>query len=247
MIHETASWDRKTRVAHSILRLIYKLQRKRVIHFLHIGKTGGTAIKYALKSFPTSSDNVIYIHSHKFSLLSVPKGEKCFFFLRDPIQRYISGFYSRLRQGKPRYFYPWSEAERVAFEEFKTPDQLAIALSSKDDEEQQRARNAMNSIKHVNHHYSKWLISMDYFDERLPDIFFVGFQETLGNDFEDLKIKLGLPSEAVLPTDEVNSHKTPENLDKSISTDAENNLREWYKEDYLFLDHCKQHMIKGLP
>ena len=136
---------------------IQKIKRKKQVHFLHLGKTGGTAIKYAIKQC-TEADSpyVINLHSHKFKLSDVPHGESVFFFIRNPISRFISGFYSRQRQGQPRYFFPWSPDEKISFENFSTPNQLAIALSSSNIEEKKQAIVAMKSIKHVNDSYWKW-------------------------------------------------------------------------------------------
>ena len=44
---------------------------------------------------------------------------------------------------------------------------------------------------------------------RLADIFFLGFQEQMAEDFEILKVKLGIPEHAVLPTDDVDAHRNP--------------------------------------
>ena len=94
------------------VRVIHKLQGQQVVHFLHIGKTGGTAVKYALKRNLVNKEYMIYLHGHEFKLRDVQKGAKAFFFLRDPVDRFVSGFYSRRRQGQPRIFSPWSQARR---------------------------------------------------------------------------------------------------------------------------------------
>ena len=51
----------------------------------------------------------------------------------------------------------------------------------------------MRSIGHLSALYSFWLGDEDAFRSRLPDLFFIGFQERLDDDFELLKQKLGLP------------------------------------------------------
>ncbi len=68
------------------------------IHFIHIGKTGGTAVKYALQDYNATVLGCRYeiiLHNHNFKLKDIPIGEKFFFFVREPIDRFISGFYSR--------------------------------------------------------------------------------------------------------------------------------------------------------
>ncbi len=91
-------------------------------HFLHIGKTGGSAVKSALMPYREASIYDIEFHGHNFPISSVPEGEKFFFFLRNPLTRFSSGFYSRKRKGLPRYNLEWSRLERVIFEKFNSPN-----------------------------------------------------------------------------------------------------------------------------
>ena len=109
----------------------------RPVHFLHVGKTGGTAFKHAVRAAPPPlSRYVIHLHPHRVVLRDVPEGERFPFFLRDPVTRFVSGFHSRQREGRPRYRTRWSPEERKAFERFPTPD--ALALSADDGEEDYR-------------------------------------------------------------------------------------------------------------
>src|SRR5438309_7646179 len=163
------------------------------VHFLHVGKTGGTAIKYALREFTEAGDYMLKLHDHDFTLLNVPDGDKVIFFVRDPIARFISGFYSRQRQGQPRYHVPWTAAEKAAFARFATPSELASALSCERDEQRNAATYAMKNIGHVKSSLWDWLGSEAYFQTRRDAILLVGFQERLNEDFQILKEKLGLP------------------------------------------------------
>ncbi|WP_345005071.1 hypothetical protein [Snuella lapsa] len=95
------------------------------IHFIHIGKTGGTAIKYALEPYSFTKKHQIVLNKHNLGLMDVPKGEKVFFCVRGPILRFINAFYSRLRLGRPRYYAPWINEETVVFKNFETPNELA--------------------------------------------------------------------------------------------------------------------------
>ena len=95
--------------------------RTPVVHFLHISKTGGTAVKHALHDSLALTRCALLLHGHRVKLMDVPDGEKAAFFLRDPVSRFCSGFYSRKRQGRPRFDFPWSPAEELAFGRFSTP------------------------------------------------------------------------------------------------------------------------------
>ena len=217
----------------------------RVLHFLHIGKTGGTAVKDALRPHVQSGNYFIVLHSHETALKDLPVGERAIFFLRDPITRFVSGFNSRLRQGQPRYLVPWKPAEKIIFERFTTPNSLATALSSVNSEERAAAENAMRGIQHVRDHYSRWFGSETEFVTRAMDVFFIGFQETLTKDFEVLKSKLELPAEAVLPSGEVAAHKTPEKFDKRLDPVAVENLTRWYADDIRFYQLAQKLVVEN--
>ena len=220
-----------------------RIFRKKPVHLLHIGKTGGTAVRFALKDHLNTGRYIIVLHGHDTTFRDIPVGERTVFFLRDPIKRFISGFHSRQRQGQPRYFSPWTEGEKPAFEHFKTPEQLARSLSSSDEDEKSRAVEAMNSIIHVNTIYWDWFENKEYCKSRIRDIFFVGFQERLNQDFETLRGKLALPNVINLPTDDRKAHKNPISLDTTLSEQAIRNLKHWYSGDYDFIDFCNAEIL----
>jgi hypothetical protein len=208
------------------------------IHFLHIGKTGGTAIAEALS--PVAERFGIMLHAHDTKLSDIPHGHRVFFFVRHPISRFVSGFFSRLRHGAPRYNYEWSEAEKKAFDRFQKANDLAEALSAVDPETLVHAREAMRGIQHVNSHYSDWFSGEQELVDRLSSIILVGLQESLCADFEQLKLRLKLPKKLSLPEDDVRAHRTPQDFDRRLTPLAERNLCEWYAEDIRFYEHCLQ-------
>lgn len=219
-------------------RILSKVHRKTIVHFLHIGKTGGTSIIYALKNkeMPYITDNhILFSHPHKFCIDNTLKGEKVFFFIRDTIDRFISGFYARKNKDLPRYFNEWNSYEKKAFSTFSTPNKLAISLSSKNEDIRQKAIQAMNNISHVNTSYWDWFENKKYFLSRIHDIIFVGKQKTLSQDFEQLKKILNLPGSISLPESSINSHKNTDSVDKNLDPEAIKNLKNWYTRDYEFL------------
>jgi hypothetical protein len=211
-----------------------------VLHFLHIAKAGGTAIRVAIKPHWTTGRYRLQPHPHKFTFREVPAGEKVFFFLRDPIARFVSAFYSRQRQGLPlKVDRQWSPEEAVAFGKFHTPNELASALASNDEAARLSASHAMRGIFHVKTTFLDCFESDAYFLSRLSDVLFIGFQESLAQDFERLKIKLDLPPSVQLPDDE-RAHRNPAGLDKHLDDKAIAALRAWYARDYDFLHLCQQ-------
>ena len=79
-------------------------------HFIHIGKTGGTAIKKLL------ARTKISFHSHGFLLGKGDPGDTYVFFVRDPVERWVSGYLSRLRQGCPAHFHLGTKEELNIFD-----------------------------------------------------------------------------------------------------------------------------------
>ncbi len=207
-----------------------------LFHFLHIGKTGGTALKHALiqKAVPR-----VVLHDHSVTLADVPVGEAVFFFLRNPIARFVSGFLSRQHQGQPRYFYPWRERESLAFGRFRTPNELAAALSSPRTAERAAAFDAMNSIQHVRDSFWRWLGSPMNLLWRSADILFIGQQEHLQSDCEVLAQRLGVNG-LELPDNDITAHRGPAHLDRSLTPEAVDNLTCWYRQEFDAIDLCIQ-------
>ena len=206
------------------------------IHFLHIGKTGGTAITEVLS--PVAERFSIVLHSHSTKLADVPPHHQVFFFVRHPVSRFVSGFFSRLRRGAPRYNYEWTEAEARAFTYFQNPNDLAEALSAVKRETRRRAQDAMRGIQHVNSSYRDWFGAEQKLHQRLNSIVLIGLQEQMWQDFERLKRILSLPLTLSLPEDEVLAHRTPTGFDRHLTPVAKRNLCEWYLEDIHFYEYC---------
>jgi hypothetical protein len=147
------------------------------------------ADKYALRDHQTLPHYDLELRGHSTVSWHIPPVDKTIFFLRDPTSHFVSGFYSRQWFGQPRCFFPWSPAERDPPAAFETPNQLALATSSSDEQVQQRARNAMSRIQHVRHFYYHWFGDQSYVLSRLQDVLSMGLQETFSDDFEWLKAK----------------------------------------------------------
>lgn len=197
---------------------------RKPLHLLHIGKTGGTAVRTAL-------GKRVVVHGHDDVLADVPSGERVIFFVRDPVTRFVSAFYSRQRQGRPLTYYPWTEGEEKAFTTFAGPADLARALAGGDP----GARDAMAAVRHLREPLAKWLVDEAYLRSRLDDVLFVGSQERLDDDFEQLKELLGLPKRVELPRDDVKAHRNPRGLDYSLDDESVAAIRAWYADDYALL------------
>ena len=175
------------------------------MHFIHIGKTGGSAIKHALRPFYKAGAEMalgpIVLHrGHEFRLKDVPRGDLAIFCVRDPLSLFVSAFYSRLRKGQPKDYFEWSPGEAAAFARFSTPQALAGALVSRMTRSAQAAKQAMRSIQHMRALRRRFLQPREVRAHR-RQIAYIGRQETLDDDWHRIRALLGLPAEADLPPD----------------------------------------------
>jgi hypothetical protein len=206
-------------------------------HFLHVRKTGGSAVGHALA--PVADAFGIVIHGHATRLADVPEHDRVFFFLRHPVERYVSGFNSRFRRGRPLRDLTWTEREERAFARFRSPAVLAEALGSDDPDLVAHAVDAMHGINHVNSHFSDWF-TLEELRARRRRIVLLGLQPQLEADFAILKRELGLPADVVLPHDPVFAHRTPAEFDTVLSAAGRANIAAWYAEDVAFYaEYCR--------
>jgi hypothetical protein len=193
------------------------------------------ALMVALQRAPDTARYRIVKHKHRVALPSIPETDPYFFCVRDPIDRYVSGFLHRELQGRPVFFVPWSEAEANAFARFPSPEALAVSLSA-GGTEQRDGEAAMRAIQHVRSSYWDWFQNPEYFKSRADHILWIGRLESL--DVKALAVSLGL-ERLDLPTDSKPANKTPR-AKPELSDLARENLRRWYAKDYSFLELCDE-------
>ena len=206
---------------------------------LHIGKTGGVALKVAIRKYRRSGTYAIYKHGHDWTLRELPEGDKFFFFVRHPVSRFVSAFIHVQLQSRPRFFEPWSPGEAIAFSRFHSANELALALSSEVSSRREEAIHAMRNISHIRDSLYDWLDSDAALLRRAGDVLFIGFQEDMTADFEALKKRLGLLQTASLPRDDVKSNRNPEGSDTHLEEEARANLCKWYARDIHLYELCK--------
>jgi hypothetical protein len=204
------------------------------VHLLHIGKTGGNAVQHALRQAPAGAHSFVF-HPHAGRLPDVPRGERAIFMLRDPVDRFVSGFNSRRRRGRPLRNAAWDAAETAAFTTFAAANDLALALSASDAARRAAAGAAMRGIAHVRTSYADWLVSPAYLEERRADILWIGLTGRLAADFERLRRLLDLPAACRLPSDPVAAHRRLDSDDTRLDAEAAANIRAWYAADYAYL------------
>jgi hypothetical protein len=225
---------------HSLKRrLLASATGRANVHFLHLRKTGGTAIKNALKAHLVTPNSVIHLHPHRVGLRDIPAGHQLIFGVRDPLDRFVSGFGSRLRKGAPANVIPWSVEEELAFSRFADPDSLACALE-RGHPKHAEAVHAMRHIQHVNSSYWDWFGSPELLASREDSILFIGMTDSLDADFAQLAERLQLPLGATLPKDARSAHRAPDSAKRPTLSEAGiAQLKEWFAKDFQFFDFCE--------
>lgn len=228
-------WLKQTRrrIRHLVKGAAARSRGLEPVHILHIYKTGGTAVKHALDGIRQTPTHVIVSHKHSVGLDLIPRGEKVMFVVRDPVSRFVSGFYDRRREGRPRYNTPWSEAERRTFGLFETPNAIGEALAQ-GGAAAGDARDALASLDRLSVPWWAWLGTREAFLARRNDILLVGRQETLAQDFERLRHLLSLPYNVTLPGDDIDAHRA-RNVDRKLSDAARAALRHALADEYAWI------------
>jgi hypothetical protein len=212
-----------------------RLQGDEPVHFLHVGKCAGTALKEALKSDPPPPPIRVRMHSHGVRMMDVPHSDAFFFIVRDPVDRFVSGFMARRNRDTGRYREPWSPAETRAFERFPSPNAVGVALSA-GGARRDEAVEALRSIAHVRTSYWDWFGNERAVRRRASKILWIGFQEGLEDDIPLLASRLGL-TEIRLPADPTRANRSEATVE--VSTEARNALAAWYRRDYDFVALCR--------
>ncbi len=203
-----------------------------VLHIIHISKTGGTALRAALA--PYARTHALLLHGHETRLSDIPPGEKVAFGVRDPVSRFVSGFNSRLRRGRPRYDIAWTAAQAEGFARFPTPGSLAEALAT-GGQGAGAAKALIAAIPHTARGLTHWLDSAATLHARRADIALIWRQEDLAADFVRLTRMLRLPEGSGLPTDAIAAHRTPDGFSRMLSPAGEAAIRAHYAEDALLI------------
>jgi hypothetical protein len=208
---------------------------------LHIGKTGGTYTKHVFSSIPAAK-NLVRPLTHQYTLetaLEEFRNENAIFAIRDPLEIFVSGFYSRMRKGQPRYNYPWSPEEATIFSIFKTPNQLAEALDADQSDLRERAQFSMRKLQHVAQCLHFYLHSVASVRKKKSRISFILRQQSLDDDIKRFLQRNSIPVAELPLYDEVIRHSNPAGLDTSLSARAIRNLTEWYETDLDLYRECQ--------
>jgi len=210
---------------------------RETVHFLHLGKNAGTQFKFCTAQVNAFSFTHRFIfHGHGTLLKNLPENARFTFVTRDPIKRFRSGFYSRLRKGQPRTYSEWTNKEAWAFGHFKHANDIAEALYD-ETEKGEAARKAVTYINHVRQHQHHWFNGFEAFLEDRPPVFILR-QENFEDDLRHLYKIVGIEEAPVMGIDKRSSHRNDYSTTDPLSETAVENLRRWYEADIDFIAKC---------
>jgi hypothetical protein len=182
-------------------------------------------------------DGDILVRSHHSRTLKiVDENDHFVVFVRSPLKKFVSGFISRLREGRPLFNTPHTDAERVTYSLYQDPESLAIDLYHKHEQIRDIARKCMKSVIHLRMSFQSYFESISNLDTLRDRILFVGRTENMKEDFDRLQSVINLPA-VTLTTDPVLAHATPPEFKakKKLSSQARHNILRYYAEDYILI------------
>ena len=207
------------------------------ISFLHIGKTGGNSIKDYWSLYQPQASSRLTIHPHMVTMADILKDDataKISFVFRDPTARFISGFNSRLRCGRPKNNGSWRVEEAISFKYFETPQALAHALGGQDERLYSAAQFAMENISHLRRNYQFYFGSVSKLKKIQSNIAFASDLNNLEQNYTRLFSLLGDVPDGGWPQLKRLHVSTKESY--NLSTDEEAALRNYWAKEYKIYD-----------
>lgn len=207
---------------------------------LHIGKTGGTYLRSIVEHNIDRATNPIEHPWHRATLATTANkygpNRRFAFVFRDPAERFVSGFNSRMRMGKPTHNAVWTADEAVTFMFFETPNDLAEALYSENERLLSASRFAMKAINHLRRNYSFYFESADNLLAERANLAACVELTDLSENLSPFLARIGLP-DWQMPAIPLHNKtpKTPSPLSKL----AQQNLHKFWAEEFAIYETCK--------
>ena len=208
------------------------------VRYLHVGKAAGTAVRsIADRVNASAGSEVIRRERHRVTLHDIPDDARYFFSIRDPVDRFVSGFHSRKRKGQPRTYSEWSAAETWAFAAFESAADLADALFAPGED----GRRALAAIKSIQHTYRGQIDWLDQHGDALftrPPVWIVR-QAHFVDDMTGLLTRLGYSR--ICTPDLLGKRRHVGNYRdvQPLSAAGRANLERWYAQDVAFYAACE--------
>jgi len=203
------------------------------ICLLHIGKTGGSFLRSILRHNEGRGRADLRLLPHQGNAKSSAKrhgaDRRLALVIRDPEERFLSGFYSRLRQGRPTYDFPWSAEEAAAYSWFAEADDLARALDGPDERMKSAARFAMASIEHLSLNYAYYFESRAGFEAERDRIAMCIDLPRLTERLDEVMARLGFDDYQMPHTPRLHASPVPH---PPLSEEGRAALRAYWAEEW---------------
>lgn len=173
-----------------------KSGRSREHGFLHIPKTGGSGVNALGRSLQEHGFKSPCVFSHGWKMEEVLKhfpDIKISFVLRDPLSRMISGFNSRLRQGRPTYNNIWTPAEAAAFNLFPSVGHLLDAMLAEDEFSKSAVAYTMRNVTHLRWNYGFYFKNTDTVRSNRSSFELIGTMDNMDGFIKGYTAMAGAP------------------------------------------------------
>ena len=181
----------------------------------------------------------IYFQGHHFTFGAGCVDECYMFFVRDPVDRWLSRFIMRERDFKrnPEQY----ERVREVFEKYPTPNHLAEALSSADPDVKVHAVHTFHSSdagvpKKLSKYYLPLLFDEQTREEYMKRVVFVGATSLLGQDITTFAKKVGLPPRGTDHFEKLNAMPKEQRKELYLSRDGLKNVEKELEQEYEMLN-----------
>jgi len=205
--------------------------------FLHIAKAGGGSIRQFLAPIRGRWAGA----GHQFDLDTVAEqwpDAPMFFFVRDPITRFVSGFNNYHRAVVHKGMKLPQDSHIVSYHLFPTANDLAEGLASDDEFTLSAAHYAITHLAFLARHLVHYLGPTENIDRHRDRIAYIGHFEQFDASVEAMREILDLPPYLELPEDEAKAHRSQASLPTYLSDTARAALRDWYAADIVVYEHC---------
>ena len=216
--------------------------KKTDVAFMHLAKTGGTTIKYTVSKLEKRGVSVpIQSFNHRWrakDLLDVKPTVQLGIVIREPAERFVSAFYSRLRSGRPDHEHEWSTREAIIFSNFRDPNTLAEWLYSDDEWEKSTARWAANGLRHLLRGYGYYFDSVDTAKSMSDNLKYVWHMKDLSGNLRQMFLDNGIKAEDFDEVYQV-AHPAPDRP-SPLSDLARQNIRRFWRREVNIYRYLKE-------
>lgn len=241
-------WGKKARSRSSKDQAVTSANDSVRYAYIHIGKTGGTSVgKLSKKANDAGYETPKALgHDTQLKKASADFPNALFSFtIRDPIERMISAFDSRMRQSRPAYTALWKTEEAVCYLWFPTSFDFFKALLSEDEREKSAGLFALHNLGHIRRGYRYHFGSVASLRSLRDRIYYIGELEAGSAAHMGYFEPTGVPDE-FLETNQIHAHSGGGSTTSSklmIPVTMLTELKDYFSEEYEVYEELK-HIAK---